>query len=84
MQSGSGIDPLNPERSHVSFLVTTIPVGILKGLFNTFSSNADAVFGSPPEPFCKLEYFLLVHLSPSTYVPTKKTRLLPFLQQFND
>lgn len=68
MQSSTSIDSFYPEGPHVPLLVAAIPVGVLQSLLHAFSSDPDAVLGSPSKPFCKLKYLILVHLSLSIYI----------------
>ena len=63
MLTGASVDALDPERAHVTLLVAAVSVGVLQGLLNSLSGYPYAVLGPAPEPLCKLQYPVLMHLS---------------------
>lgn len=63
MLAGASVDALDPERAHVTLLVAAVSVGVLQGLLHSLSGYPYAVLGPAPEPLCKLQYPVLMHLS---------------------
>ena len=63
MLTGASVDALDPERAHVTLLVAAVSVGVLQGLLDSLSGYPYAVLGPAPEPLCKLQYPVLMHLS---------------------
>lgn len=65
VEASASVDALDPERSHITLLIATIPVGVLKGLLHPLPGDSYAVLCPTSKPLRKLEHLRLVHLPPS-------------------
>jgi hypothetical protein len=56
VQSGAGIDPLNPQGTEVSFLLSAVAVGVLQSFFKGVFGYSVDVFTSAEVTFGLLEH----------------------------
>ena len=61
VQSCASIDTLDPKGSHIPFLVTPVPVGILQGFLNPLPCYPYAILCPSSKSLSQLENLSLVH-----------------------
>jgi hypothetical protein len=59
MQSGSGVNALDPKRPEIAFFVATVAVCILSGLFHRLFGDADSILPAAPVALGFLQNFFV-------------------------